>query len=34
MSDENSIKVAIVGGIRTPFVKANTDYKNSTPFKF
>ena len=30
MSDENSIRVAIVGGIRTPFVKANTAFKKYT----
>ena len=30
MSDEDSIKVAIVGGIRTPFVKANTVFKKYT----
>ncbi|MCH7887073.1 MAG: acetyl-CoA C-acyltransferase [Candidatus Marinimicrobia bacterium] len=30
MFDEDSIRVAIVGGIRTPFVKANTAFKKYT----
>ena len=30
MPDKNSIRVAIVGGIRTPFLKANTAFKKYT----
>ncbi len=33
MSDKNATRVAIVGGMRTPFVKAGTTFKDISPLK-